>query len=249
MICFQVNRLFIDRLKQFLHGMPKHPILTSNEEFSIIFDEERPIDECDFVVIDTEMTGLNPRKHEIISIGAVKVHKMCISIGESFHSYVRAARPSLKESTLVHHITSEQLDAAPELEEVIPKFVQFCGGSVLVGHYLQLDMGFINRAAKRILGGALSNRRMDCARLARAHLGYLNRAGIKRISVDDTFYLSKLAKEYGLPLFVPHDALEDAMQTAYLFLFLVGKLRDYGLMTFRDFQQASDRGLGEDDII
>ena len=90
---------------------------------------------------------------------------------------------------------------------------------------------------------------MDCARLAQAHLAHLNRAGVKRISLEDTFQLPKLAREYGLPLFVPHDALEDAMQTAYLFVFLAAKLREYGLVTFRDFRQAAEQGLGDDGVM
>jgi DNA polymerase III subunit epsilon len=239
----------MNRLRQWFHGTPKHPVLKSNEELFLIFEQDRPMAECDFVVLDTELTGLNPRRHEIISIGAVRVRNMRIAVGENFHTYVHAMKPSLKESTLIHHITSEQLDVAPGLEEVLPEFVQFCGTSVLIGHYVQLDLAFINKAAKKILGGRLQNPSLDCARLAQAHLALLNRAGVKRISIEDTFQLPKLAREYGLPLFVPHDALEDALQTAYLFVFLAAKLREYGLVTFRDFHQAAEQGLGDDGVI
>jgi DNA polymerase III subunit epsilon len=239
----------MNRLRQWFRGTPKHPMLKSNEESFLVFDEDRSLEECDFVVLDTELTGLNPRRHEIISIGAVRVRNMRIAVGENFHSYVHAVKPSLKESTLIHRITSEQLEVAPGLEEVLPKFVEFCGASVLIGHYLQLDLAFINKAAKKILGGRLQNPSIDCARLAQAHLSHLNRAGIKRISIDDTFQLTKLAREYGLPLFVPHDALEDAMQTAYLFIFLAAKLGEHGLVTFRDFRLAAEQGLGDDEFI
>ncbi len=119
----------------------------------------------------------------------------------------------------------------------------------LIGHYLHLDLAFIDKAAKKILGGRLQNPMIDCARLAQAHLAYLNRAGVKGISIDDTFQLPKLAREYGLPLFVSHDALEDAMQTAYLFILLAAKLREHGLVTFRDFRHAAEQGLGDDEFI
>ncbi len=236
-------------VKEWFQRKPKHPVLKSNEELFLTFDQARPIEECEFVVLDTELTGLNPRRNEIISIGAVRIRDMRIVVGENFHTYVHARKPSLKDSTLIHRITPEQLNAAPPLDEVLPEFVEFCGTAVLVGHYLQLDLAFINKAAKRILGGRLQNPAMDCARLAQAHLVHLNRAGVKRISIDDTFQLPKLAREYGLPLFVPHDALEDALQTAYLFLFLTAKLREYGLVTFRDFRQAAEQGLGDDGLM
>jgi DNA polymerase III subunit epsilon len=236
-------------VKKWFQRKPKHPLLEANEELFLTFDQARPIEECEFVVLDTELTGLNPRRNEIISIGAVRIRDMRIIVGENFHTYVHARKPSLKDSTLIHRITSEQLNTAPGLEEALPEFVEFCGTAVLVGHYLQLDLAFINKAAKRILGGKLQNLCMDCARLAQAHLAHLNRAGVKRISLDDTFQLPKLAREYGLPLFVPHDALEDAMQTAYLFLFLAAKLREHGLVTFRDFRQAAEQGLGDDSLV
>ena len=215
-----------------------------------MFDEGRSLEECDFVVLDTELTGLNPRRHEIISIGAVRVRNMRIVVGENFHTYVHAVKPSLNKNTLIHRITPEQLEVAPRLEEVLPKFIEFCGASVLIGHYLQLDLAFINKAVKKILGGRLQNPNIDCARLAQAHLAYPNRAGVKRISIDDTFQLPKLAREYGLPLFAPHDALEDAMQNSVpVLLFLAAKLREHGLVTFRDFRRASEQGLGDDEFI
>ena len=139
-----------------------------------MFDEGRPLEECDFVVLDTELTGLNPRRHEIISIGAVRVRNMRIVVGENFHTYVHAIKPSLNENTLIHRITPEQLEVAPGLEEVLPKFVEFCGASVLIGHYLQLDLAFIDKAVRKILGGHLHNPNIDCARLAQAHLAGLD---------------------------------------------------------------------------
>jgi DNA polymerase-3 subunit epsilon len=61
--------------------------------------------------------------------------------------------------------------------------------------------------------------------------------------------LAKLAKEYGLPLFEQHNALEDALQTAYLFVFLAAKLREQGLSTFRHLRQASEVGMGDDGVL
>jgi len=241
--------LGMNRLKQWFYGAPKHPTMKNNEESFLMFDEGRSLEECNFVVLDTELTGLNPRRHEIISIGAVRVRNMRIAVDENFHAYVHPIKPLLKESTLVHRITSEQLEVAPGLEEVLPEFIEFCGASVLIGHYLHIDLAFINRAAKKILGGRLQNPNIDCARLAQAHLKYLNRSGVKRISLDDAFQLPKLAGDYGLPLFLPHDALEDAMQTAYLFIFLASKLREHGLVTFRDFRQAAEQGLEDNALI
>jgi len=224
---------------------PKHPALETNEEFFLVFNQNRPIERCEFVVLDTELTGLNPRRDEIVSIGAVRIRDMRIMVGENFSTCVRTRKALPKESTLVHRITSERMKTAPNLEDVLPEFVSFCGTALLVGHYVQLDLAFLNKAARRIMGGRMPNLSVDCARLAQAYVANLHRQGDRTFSVDGTFQLAKLAKEYGLPLFAPHDALEDAMQTAYLFVFLAAKLRDQGLSTFRDFRRASEVGMGD----
>lgn len=201
------------------------------------------------MVLDTELTGLNPRRDEIVSIGAVRIRDMRILVEENFYTCVRTRKALPKESTLVHRITSERVKTAPELEEVLPEFLAFCGSALLVGHYVQLDLAFLNKAARRILGGAMPNLSVDCARLAQAYVANLHRRGHREFSLDGTFQLAKLAKEYGLPLFEQHNALEDALQTAYLFVFLAAKLREQGLSTFRHLRQASEVGMGDDGVL
>ena len=56
-----------------------------------------------------------------------------------------------------------------------------------------------------------------------------------------SFGLNDLSKKYGLPLFEKHDALEDAMQTAYLFLFLMKKFKSLGISTLRDLLRAEKK--------
>ena len=107
-------------------GLPwprkKHPALIRNQERFRDFDQGRPLHEYTFVVCDTELTGLNRRRDEIISIGAVRMVDLRIELNQTFHALVR---PSLKnidpnEATFIHRITPEQLRQAPPSEEVLP---------------------------------------------------------------------------------------------------------------------------------
>jgi DNA polymerase III subunit epsilon len=220
----------------------KHPILYQNEQLFEGFDQNKPIEEYDFVSFDTELTGLNPRRDVIISIGAVRIRNLQIVAGENFFSYVLPRRDLPKDSTLIHRITPEQLEHAPDAETVLPEFVDYCNASLLVGHYVALDMAFLNKAMKNAMGGTMKNPCVDSMRLAQTYQEHRRQSRQGRFNVSISYGLAELAREFRLPTFVQHDALEDALQTAYLFVMLVKKLQAAGYVTLRDFYIAGKIG-------
>jgi DNA polymerase III subunit epsilon len=221
---------------------PLHPLIARNREAFAKFDQSRPLTEYTFVVCDTELTGFDRKRDEIISIGAVLIRDLQIDLGATFHRYIRPKNIAHTQATLIHRITPQQLAEAPPLEEVLPDFVEFAGNSLMVGHYVELDMGFLNRATKQVMGGTLSNPGIDTMRMAqgyrRVQLGHFH----EELAQSYSYVLEDLAKEFRLPMFKPHDALEDAMQTAYLFLFFLKKFRKGGLVTLKDIYQAGRVG-------
>ena len=88
---------------------PPDELMVRNREFFKEFDQTRPLTEYSFVVFDTELTGLDRKKDEIISIGAVKIKNLQIDLGETFHQYIQPKKLDHTEATLVHRITPEQL--------------------------------------------------------------------------------------------------------------------------------------------
>ncbi len=225
-------------LVRWLGGGKKHPLLMENEEHFSGFDPNLPIESYDFVCFDTELTGLNPRRDEIVSIGAVRIRNLRIVMGENFFTYVHPTQSLPKGSTLVHRITPEQIKNAPALESVLPDFVEFCGAGLLIGHYVALDMAFVNKALRKHMGGGLNNPSVDSMTMAQVYHEDSKKKRPGRVKFSVSYNLSNLAKEYDLPRFEQHDALEDALQTAYLFLFLVRRLREAGYVTFKDFTLA-----------
>lgn len=221
---------------------PSHPLLIRNREAFARLDQSRPLSEYTFVVCDTELTGFDRKRDEIVSIGAVLVRDLQIDLGATFHQYIRPRNIEHTQATLIHRITPQQLMEAPPLEEVLPAFVEFMGNSLMVGHYVALDMDFLNRAARKVLGGTLSNPGIDTMRMAQGYRRVLNGHFQEEEDRSCSYALEDLAKEYHLPMFKPHDALEDAMQTAYLFLFLLKKFRRGGLLTLKDIYQAGRVG-------
>ena len=115
---------------------------------------------------------------------------------------------------------------------------------MLVGHFVGIDMHFLGKATRRTLGGMLSNPSIDTMRLARgyAEAGCTDFYG--NCDQSQSYNLDVLSEQFNLPKFKPLDALEDALQTAYLFLFMIKKYRHGGIRTLKELYRAGRiRGL------
>jgi DNA polymerase-3 subunit epsilon len=130
------------------------------------------------------------------------------------------------------------------MEEVLPEFIEFCGDALLVGHFVGIDMHFLGKAARKTLGGMLSNPSIDTMRLARGYAEAQCTDFYGNCDQAQSYDLDTLTAEFNLPRFKPHDALEDALQTAYLFLYLIKKFRHGGIRTLKELYLAGRiRGL------
>jgi DNA polymerase-3 subunit epsilon len=218
--------------------VPQHPLITHNNEYFKKRSHHQPIGKCDFVVLDTELTGLDEKKDEIIAIGAVRIRDFRLHCSETFYALIKPKDKLHSQSTLVHRITPAELTRAKSLEEVLPQFLEFCGDSYLVGHYVRLDLSFINRDCLRLLGGQIRTPYLDTMRLAMAYNEFRHGHYFDHYNIHSSYNLTSLGKEYGLPSFGQHNATQDSLQTAYLFLYLAKKIKQYGPMTMHDFLHA-----------
>ena len=101
-----------------------------------------------FVVFDIETTGFSPIHNRIIEIGAVKIEN-----GEmtgKFSTFVNPDVPIPFEIEKLTGINDEMVIGAPMIEQVLPQFMEFCQGAVLVAHNANFDMGFIMENAARL---------------------------------------------------------------------------------------------------
>lgn len=215
-----------------------HPLLTRNHETFRNFKKNLPLHDYEMVVFDTELTGFNVKNNEIVAIGAVRIRNLQIQCGETFYALVKPTNRLHTPSTLVHRITPLELDQAMPLDQVLPRFIEFCGDSVQIGHYLRLDLEFVNAAANDLLGGAIKTPYLDTMRLAMAYNEVKHGHYYDHSNIHGAYTLKALSREFDLPVFTAHNALQDSMQTAYLFLFLVKKMRAYGFRTLNDYLKA-----------
>ncbi len=95
-------------------------------------------------VFDLETTGLDPRKgHKIIEIAGLRIENGELDETKTFVSLVNPEREIPFEARQVNKITDDAVRNAPSIEEVLPKFLDFAAGSILVAHNAQFDMGFL----------------------------------------------------------------------------------------------------------
>ncbi len=176
-----------------------------------------PLRECPFVVFDTELSGLDPRKDFIISIGAIKMTGGTIHINKEMSRLVRPEGEMSKKNVEIHGITPGELEEKESLEAVLPDFLDFIKDSVLVGHFINIDIKFMNRALKKIYSMKLANPALDTHSIH--EWLYENGVAFKKhyqggSTKTDLFSVSQ---RYGITVDTAHDALNDAFVTAQLF--------------------------------
>ncbi len=187
------------------------------------------------MVFDTELTGLNQRKDEIIAIGAVRINNMRICCDDTFYALIKPRGKLHSPSTLIHRITPGELQGAEPINDVLPRFIDFCGGAFLVGHHVSMDLSFVNRACENSLGGVIRSSSLDTMRLAMAYKVSINGPYFDHREKQDSYRLSSLSEEFHLPKFEEHNALQDAFQTAYLFIYLIHKMSPGNTGTVTDY--------------
>lgn len=94
-------------------------------------------------VFDIETTGLDPRKgHRIIEIAGMRMENG-IPVEGTFSSIVNPERDIPFEARQIHNICDADVASAPTIMTVLPQFLEFARGSVLVAHNAIFDMGFL----------------------------------------------------------------------------------------------------------
>jgi DNA polymerase-3 subunit epsilon len=193
-----------------------------------------PLKDADFVVFDTELTGLRAKRDSIVSIGAVKMRGERILLGNTFYGQVDPRTAMTAQSVVIHEITPTEAAASPGIDALLPEFLEFCGDAVLVGHVVHIDLQFLNSEMKYLYGKALLNRAADTHRLYQWIRGREENRDAFHGGLPEAVDLFTLAKKYHIPVQRAHNALSDAFITAQLFQRLLSELPKWAVNTVDD---------------
>jgi DNA polymerase III subunit epsilon len=188
-----------------------------------------PISEGEFVVFDTETTGLDRRSDKVLSIGAVKVRGLQVLVSDTFECLIQQEGAAATKSSEVHGLLSKELDAGITEQEAVESFVDFIGNAILVGQHVAFDIDMVNQMLKRQgIKGKLHNRSVDTAHLAiRLERRHADSHTLKTAE----YSLDALCERYNLPTDDRHTASGDAFATALLLLKLLALAKKRGVTT------------------
>lgn len=177
------------------------------------------------VVFDIETTGFGPVKDQIIEIGAVKVVEG--RVVDHYSTFVNPDIPIPFEIEKLTGINDQMVMGYPMIEEILPQFLKFCEGCILVAHNASFDVGFIRKKSE-IQGIDIDFTVIDTVALARLLLPQLNKVK-----------LNLVAKALGISLENHHRAVDDAKATAEIFMKFITMLKEKEIFTLDQLNENS----------
>ena len=184
-----------------IYGMEAY--LVDDTKGMVVHSRGQSLDDT-YVVFDIETTGFSALTCKMIEIGAVKVEHGQIT--DRFSTFINPQVPIPYRIEQLTGINDSMVMDAPPIEVVLPQFLKFCEGAILVAHNAGFDTGFIEKNCQR-LGLPYDFTSVDTVGMARFLLPALNR-----------FKLDTVAKAVGVPLYNHHRAVDDAACTAEIFV-------------------------------
>ena len=179
-------------------------------ELEVMF--EPPL-EGQWVAIDCEMTGLNPKKNCLLSVAAIHINDDTIDTGNGLHLVCRPPVMPDRDTIIIHGLRTADVEHGISYDEMLEILLPFIGNRPIVGFCPQIDTGFLNPLIKRYMGTSLPNQIIDVRRL------YSQKMGDRNPDIpNQSQQLPKILAHYNIPEFGNHDAYNDAVMTAMAFL-------------------------------
>ena len=178
---------------------------------------QQSLSEVEFVILDTETTGLRPGPDRVIELAGIRMRG-----GEVLSSFSSLLNPGRRLPLFIIKftgITQEMVAYAPKAQDVLPNFFHFIDGAILVGHNIGFDIGFLSYEA-RLLGRNFPIDGLDTITLARRFL-----PGLRRFKLDI------VAEHLKIPAANRHRAVGDAKVTAAIFVRLLELAQQQGIQT------------------
>lgn len=184
-----------------------------------------------FTVLDLETSGLEPRRHHIVQIGAVRIERQAIPLGGLWSGLINGEGERSIESLLIHEISPDWQLTGREQNEVVAEFAHYAQDSIWVAWDADFDLAFLDpawRAAQLPLPRPLC---LDLAELAACLLPDWHG---RRRGLDDCLVHCKL------PQLDRHDALGDALASAQLLQMLMSRASQSGILTLGQVRRAME---------
>lgn len=178
------------------------------------------LSELPAVVLDTETTGLDPRRDRVISVGAIRLHGPRLYRSRTLNMLVNPGRSIPSRTIPIHGISNAMVADAPPFERVADRIMDHTNGLIVIGHYIQFDIAILRAEMQR---SGLNWRLEASLDVMLLYAGLLpDRPSLR---LDD------IAADLDVPVIGRHSALGDALTTGEIFLRLVAIMSAQGVDT------------------
>ena len=184
--------------------------------------------DVEYLALDLETTGRDPRTEQIVSAGWVEVRHAAVDLGTARRRLVRTSKAMPERSAVVHAIMDDEAASGEPLGDVLADLLAALAGRVLIAHYAATELGFVDAACRSCFGVGLVTPAVDTLQLAEKELARLGQPRVK-----GQLRLGALRDVHNLPRHTMHDALSDAVAAAELFLAQMETLDAAGPVTLR----------------
>jgi len=191
-------------------------------------DQRRDLADVVFTVVDLETTGATPGSSKITEIGAVRVAN-----GEQTETFSQLVDPRVHIPAMITSITGiddATVAGAPCIEEVLPRFVEFSAGTVLVAHNARFDLAFLDYELGKLMRCTFPRPALDTLRLAR------------KLCPQQRCSLAALAYRFDTRVKPEHRALQDAQATGELLVMFLAWLEEQGMTTLEEVARFCEPG-------
>ncbi|MDT8448283.1 MAG: exonuclease domain-containing protein [bacterium] len=215
----------------------KEPGLWQAAPLEELLPPDRPLDEVVFVITDIETTGSLRGSDRIIDLAAIKVLK-----GQEIDRFEELVNPQKKISRHITRLTgiqNEDVEQAPPIEEVMPRFIDFMGDSVLVAHNAPFDFNFINAEIDRLGMPRLKLPLPVCTfAVARRLLPELRACGV-----------TGLSHHFGYEVDDRHRAMPDVMATHFFLNRFLEDLKEREITTLYQLVNFQKEKLSKEQVL
>ena len=174
----------------------------------------QPAPAGEWVSLDLETTGLDPKQDHILSLAAVPVREGRVVTSERFERRIRADRDFGIESIRHHHITPDEAAGGVSVTTAVRAFLPWLGGRTLLGYNLGFDLTMLSPHVRALTGFGLPNPRVE---LGAAFAARERRA---RPGVPPNLDFEYITGSLGIPVLGRHSALGDAVTVGLCWLAL-----------------------------
>lgn len=171
-----------------------------------------PLSTMPLMAVDLEMTGLDSRVDQILSIGIVPIIQGMLILEKAQYKLIKIDG-SVGQSAAIHGIVDRQLNDALSTEQAMLWFLKQTQGYILLAHHAALDMCFLTHQISRCFAEPICLVCIDTMMVEHRRL-------LRKNSVfkEGALRLEACRGRYGLPVYAAHNAAVDAISCGELFL-------------------------------